>query len=163
MSRILSITPSAGSTTLFQGGVDGVRGCGRVGAASSAVSTRLPSRIMSSAGTICSSSGNNSSASASTCRRIAATTAKQAAENLAAVRKSAIADVEVVEHNETPNVGTMAVDQLPAAIVAVGSTDVATVSGATRTSAAIILAVEAALAEAGVEVATSDSTKETVH
>ena len=35
-SRTLSTTATAGSTTLFHGGVDGVPGCGRVGAASSA-------------------------------------------------------------------------------------------------------------------------------
>ena len=40
--------PTAGSTTRFHGGVAGVPGCGRVGAASSAISTRLPSRISSS-------------------------------------------------------------------------------------------------------------------
>lgn len=73
-----------------------------------------------------------------------------------------IANVEVLEHNETPNVGTLAVDQLPQRIIDAQSTLVDTVAGATRTSAGIILATEAALRAGGVEVEVSDVTTATL-
>ena len=73
-----------------------------------------------------------------------------------------IADVEVVDHFETPNVGTMAVEQMPKKIVGAQSTLVDTVAGATRTSASIILAVEQALTEAGIELDVAESGKGTL-
>ena len=68
-----------------------------------------------------------------------------------------IENVEVVEHNETKDVGTLAINQLPQMIVEANSTAVDTISGATRTSAGIIIAVEQCLAEAGVEIKTHDA------
>ena len=57
----------------------------------------------------------------------------------------AIAAVAVDSHNETPNIGTKAIDELPAKIVAANSADVDTVAGATVTSGAIIAAVKNAI------------------
>lgn len=57
-----------------------------------------------------------------------------------------ITAVEVVSHNETEGIGTNAVEQLPAKIVAANSTDVDVVTGATTTSHAIIDAVNQVLA-----------------
>lgn len=59
--------------------------------------------------------------------------------------------LEVVEQNETPNVGTMAVDQLPDAIAAAGSLKVDIFSGATITSKAILQAAANAIASEGVD------------
>lgn len=64
---------------------------------------------------------------------------------------SKVYSLEVVEQNETPNVGTMAVDQLPGAIAAAGSLKVDTVSGATITSKAILQAAANAIASEGVD------------
>lgn len=47
--------------------------------------------------------------------------------------------------NETPGIGTMAIEQLPAKIVEANSTEVEVISGATVTSNAIIEAVNSAL------------------
>ena len=57
----------------------------------------------------------------------------------------AIAAVTVDSHNETPNIGTKAIDELPAKIVAANSADVDTVASATVTSKAIIAAVKNAM------------------
>ena len=59
-----------------------------------------------------------------------------------------IAEVEVVEHNETDGYGTKAIDNLPGNMVEAQSTSVDTISGATQTSKAIIEAVEEALSQA---------------
>ena len=56
-----------------------------------------------------------------------------------------ITGVTVDSHNETNGIGTMAVEQLPAAIVAANSADVDVVANATVTSKAIIAAVKNAL------------------
>jgi len=56
-----------------------------------------------------------------------------------------ITAVTVDSHNETPNIGTNAIDQLPAKIVEANSADVDTVASATVTSNAIIAAVKNAL------------------
>ena len=56
-----------------------------------------------------------------------------------------IAAVTVDSHNETPNIGTKAIDELPAKIVAANSADVDTVASATVTSKAIIAAVKNAI------------------
>ena len=61
---------------------------------------------------------------------------------------SDIVDVKVVGDNETPGIGTNAIDQLPAAIVAADSADVDVVSGASITSGAILDAVKDILAQA---------------
>lgn len=74
-----------------------------------------------------------------------------------------ITNVEVVEHNETKDVGTLAVEQLPKIIVDANSTAVDTVSGATRTSAGIIIAVEQCLTEAGVAIKKADKETATLH
>ena len=57
----------------------------------------------------------------------------------------AITAVTVDSHNETPNIGTKAIDELPAKIVAANSADVDTVASATVTSKAIMAAVKNAL------------------
>lgn len=55
--------------------------------------------------------------------------------------------VEVLEHHETQDVGTRAIDQLPGEMVSAGTWDVDTVSGATITSNALKEAVRTALGE----------------
>lgn len=58
--------------------------------------------------------------------------------------------VEVIEHAETPGIGTFAIDKLPDAIVAAQSADVDSVTGASLTSEAIKTAVREAMAKAGI-------------
>jgi len=60
-----------------------------------------------------------------------------------------IEKVAVVSHNDTPGIAQAAIDVIPAAIVDQQSTGINAVSGATMTSGGIILAVEAAIKEAG--------------
>ena len=60
-----------------------------------------------------------------------------------------IVSIEVVEHYETPGVGTPAIESIPAAIVEHQSLAVDVVSGVTLTSAAIRFAVQQAIVEAG--------------
>lgn len=57
---------------------------------------------------------------------------------------SRITGVTVLEHNETPGVGTRAIDELPARIAQKGDTQVDVVAGATITSQAIMAAVNQA-------------------
>ena len=59
-----------------------------------------------------------------------------------------IYEVNVLEHNETQGVGSVAVDRIPAAIVAANSIDVDAVTGATVTTDAIRAAVAKALRDA---------------
>lgn len=61
------------------------------------------------------------------------------------VEGGAITSVTVDSHDETPGVSDPAIEQIPAAIVAAGSTDVDAVAGATLTSNGIIEAVNNAL------------------
>ena len=63
--------------------------------------------------------------------------------------ESTIYSVEVVRQNETPGIGSIAVEQLPGAIVAANTFEVDGVAGATITSTAIRNAVKSALEEAG--------------
>ncbi|MBO5544984.1 MAG: flavocytochrome c, partial [Oscillospiraceae bacterium] len=63
--------------------------------------------------------------------------------------ESTIYSVEVVKQNETVGIGSIAVEQLPGAIVAANSYNVDGVSGATVTSTAIRDAVKMALESAG--------------
>lgn len=72
-----------------------------------------------------------------------------------------IENIEVMEEHETKGIGSRAVEAMPQRIVDAQSTDVDTVSGATATSAAIILATEQALKEAGVALKTSGDKTET--
>ena len=65
--------------------------------------------------------------------------------------ENGIYSVEVTENNETQGIGSMAVEQLPAKIVAAQSVEIDGVAGATMTSNAIKTAVAAALAEAGID------------
>jgi len=58
-----------------------------------------------------------------------------------------IAKIEVLSHNETPGISDPAFNTLPDAIVAANSTQIDTVSGATRTSEALIAAVNDALSQ----------------
>lgn len=59
-----------------------------------------------------------------------------------------ITAVEVVDNNETPGIGSVAVEKMPQRIVDANSTDVDIVAGASTTSRAIIAAVAGAIAEA---------------
>ncbi|MBR6787157.1 MAG: FAD-dependent oxidoreductase [Clostridia bacterium] len=63
-----------------------------------------------------------------------------------------IVDVTVVEHIETPGLSDKPIADIPAAIVEYQSLAVDAIAGATRTSDAILTAVEAALVEAGADV-----------
>lgn len=56
-----------------------------------------------------------------------------------------IVNVEVEGADETPGIGTMAIDELPGKIIEANSADVEVVAGATITSEAIIKAVNSAL------------------
>ena len=62
-----------------------------------------------------------------------------------------IYDVQVVEQNETVGIGSIAVEQLPGAIVAANSIAVDGITSATVTSDAIKTAVEQALVSAGID------------
>ncbi|MBQ7487588.1 MAG: flavocytochrome c [Clostridia bacterium] len=62
-----------------------------------------------------------------------------------------IYSVEVVEQNETPGIGSVAVEKLPDAIVEANSLLVDSISGATVTSVAITTAVREALTSAGLD------------
>ena len=62
-----------------------------------------------------------------------------------------IYSVAVVSHNETQGIGTMAVDQLPGAMVEANSISVDSVSGATITSGAIKEGVRNALVDSGLD------------
>ena len=59
--------------------------------------------------------------------------------------------VEVLEQNETPGIGSVAVEKLPGAIVAANSIAVDGITSATVTSDAIKTAVEQALVSAGID------------
>lgn len=66
-----------------------------------------------------------------------------------------LSTVEVLEHHETLDVGTRAIDQLPSAMAAAGTWDVDAVSGATITSNAMKDAVRTAMGEADPETTAS--------
>lgn len=66
-----------------------------------------------------------------------------------------ITECTAVGNDETPGIGSNAIEQLPAAIVAAGSADVDGVTGATFTSDAVKAAVRAALDQANVKTATA--------
>lgn len=68
------------------------------------------------------------------------------------VENGAVASVTVTEHKETAGICDLAIDKIPAAIVAGQTLKVDAVSGATNTSKAILAAATAALAEAGFDV-----------
>ncbi len=68
--------------------------------------------------------------------------------------KEKIEKIAVVSQKETPGIGTLAVDALPAKMVEVQSPKVDAVAGATITSNAIRTAVEACVKQAGVDPAT---------
>ena len=65
------------------------------------------------------------------------------------VEDGKITKIEVTADSETPGIMEAPVEQIPAAIIETQSTEVDVVSGATITSNGIIEAVNAALAEAG--------------
>lgn len=65
--------------------------------------------------------------------------------------ETTIYEVVVTEQNETPGIGSVAVEQLPGAIVEANSILVDGLSGATVTSDAIKAAVKAALEDAGLD------------
>ena len=59
--------------------------------------------------------------------------------------------IEVLEQNETPGIGSVAVEELPAAMVEANSIMVDDIAGATVTSTAIKDAIRQALEEAGLD------------
>lgn len=63
-------------------------------------------------------------------------------------KDGAITSVEVVDSNETPGIGTVAVEKMPQRILDANSVDVDVVAGASTTSRAIIAAVAGAVAQA---------------
>ena len=65
--------------------------------------------------------------------------------------ESRLYSVSVLEHNETPGIGTVAVDQIPGAMVKANSIMVDAVTGATVTTDAIKEGVRNALTEAGLD------------
>ncbi|MCG0276191.1 MAG: FMN-binding protein [Thermosediminibacteraceae bacterium] len=68
------------------------------------------------------------------------------------IKSGKIDKVEVVEHKETPGICDVALERIPKAIIEKQSVEgVDTVSGATRTSKAIIEAVKSALEQAANE------------
>ena len=67
------------------------------------------------------------------------------------VDASAIRDVKVVKHSETPGIGSLATEGMPGEMVAHQSVLVDSISGATITSDALRKGVEAALAKAGAD------------
>lgn len=68
------------------------------------------------------------------------------------VSADAILEVVVTEHVETPGLSDKPISDIPAAIVEHQSLAIDTIAGATRTSVAILAAVEAALVQAGADV-----------
>ncbi len=67
------------------------------------------------------------------------------------IESNTITSITITGHNETPGFYENAVASVPEAIISTQTTDVDTVSGATRTSEGIIVAVENALAKAVAE------------
>lgn len=68
-----------------------------------------------------------------------------------------IVGVNLTGDNETPGIGSKAIEELPSKIVEAQSADVDGVAGATITSNAVKEAVKAAMAEAGLEPAADDA------
>ena len=69
------------------------------------------------------------------------------------VSDTAIENVEVVAHSETPGISDPAIERIPAAIVEKQTLAVDTIASATVTSNAILTAAEAALTAAGADIA----------
>lgn len=63
-----------------------------------------------------------------------------------------VTEVVVTKNNETPGVGTPAIDTIPGLIVELQTANVDAVTGATYTSDAIMMAVKDAIAKAGLDV-----------
>ena len=70
-----------------------------------------------------------------------------------------IVGVTLTGDNETPGIGSKAIEELPSKIVEAQSADVDGVAGATITSNAVKEAVKAAMAEAGLEDAAAETTE----
>lgn len=66
--------------------------------------------------------------------------------------ETSIVDIRVVEHNESPGISDIAFERVPSAILEGQTLAVDTVAGATISSAAILAAVEDAVAQAGGDV-----------
>ena len=76
------------------------------------------------------------------------------------VANGQIVCIDLIGENETPGIGSKAIEELPGKIVEAQSADVDGVAGATITSNAIKEAVKAAMAEAGLEDAAAVETTE---
>ena len=75
------------------------------------------------------------------------------------VANGQIVCIDLIGENETPGIGSKAIEELPEKIVEAQSADVDGVAGATITSNAIKEAVKAAMAEAGLEDAAVETTE----
>ena len=64
------------------------------------------------------------------------------------VNSQAITMIEVVDHQETPGLGAVAIEELVDAVLETNSTDVDSVSGASASSRGFVLALEDALSKA---------------
>ena len=64
------------------------------------------------------------------------------------VSSQAITNIEVIEHRETPGLGSAAIEELTDAVLDVNSTDVDSVSGASASSNGFLSALEDALLKA---------------
>lgn len=73
-----------------------------------------------------------------------------------------IADVQVVSSDETPNIGSVAVDTMAARVVEMQSVAIDTMSGATLSSYAVLNAVRDALQSAGADVSIYENKTEAV-
>lgn len=80
----------------------------------------------------------------------------------AVVEGEKIKTIQVVEHQETPNISDLAISSIPERIVAIQGLGVDAISGATVTSNAILAAAAEALKEAGYDVEALKQVKDTV-
>ena len=68
------------------------------------------------------------------------------------IEDGTLTDVQIVRNFETPGIGSLAANALPASFVEANGVNVETISGATSTSRALIAAVTDCLTQAGIEV-----------
>lgn len=89
--------------------------------------------------------GNANKSSASEVKKVSAKGMNGDVVLNVTVAEGKVTAVEVVEHHETPDIGTKAIEQMPEKFVKAGNADVDAVAGATVTSQAMIEAVKEAL------------------
>lgn len=79
------------------------------------------------------------------------------------VKDGLITNIETISENETPNVGTVPIEEFPSLIIKNQSLDIEAVAGATLSSAAYLAAVADALSQAGIEPASFGSGETIAH